>query len=67
MKVKDKQAMRQLAKAELSQKLTGAQKEFVEAKWRLETGEGKDVHLPGKKRKEIARLKTWLTEKGEEK
>lgn len=67
MKLKDKQAMRQLAKVELSQRLAGAQKEFVEAKWRWETGESKDVHLPGKKRKEIARLKTWLTEKGGEK
>lgn len=65
MKLKDKQAVRQLAKTELSQRLAGAQKEFVEAKWRLEMGEGKDVHLPGKKRKEIAQLKTWLTEKGE--
>lgn len=48
---------------ELQELLKKAQEEWWELKIDLKIGKLKDVHAPGKKRQEIARIKTIIKEK----
>lgn len=67
MKFKDKQLLRQQSEAELIKNLTSLEQELAEARLKMRTGKLKDLKVPSKKRKDIAMIKTWLTNKKKEK
>lgn len=56
-------AMRSLSQKELNQKLGEAQKSLFESRIKLVTGQLENTSLIWKTRKEIARLKTFLSAK----
>jgi large subunit ribosomal protein L29 len=57
------EAMKNLSVKELNQKILDAQKSMFENKIKLTTGQLENTSLLWKTRKEIARLKTFLTQK----
>ena len=60
MKKQAKTELRQLSREALNQKLAEARKELVELRLKVQTNQTKDVMAPGRKRQEVARLKTYL-------
>lgn len=63
MKSKDKQIIKTKTLIELRNDLEKAIKELVELKLKLQTNKLKDLHLPAKKRHQIAIIKTLITQK----
>jgi large subunit ribosomal protein L29 len=63
MAKKKLEAMKNMSVKELTQKGLEAQKALFESKIRLATGQLENTSLIWKSRKEIARLKTFLTQK----
>ena len=57
------EAVRNLSVKEMSQKLVETQKALFESKIKLATGQLENTAMIWKNRKEIARLKTFLTQK----
>jgi len=57
------EAMKNMSEKELNQKVTEAQKALFESKIKLSTGQLENTAMIWKARKEIARLKTFLTQK----
>lgn len=58
------EALKNLSQKETVQKILDGQKTLFEQKIKLSTGQLEDTSLIWKSRKEIARLKTFLTQKG---
>ncbi len=65
MKLKDKQLLSQESLKELINKLSSLEQELVETRFKVRTGKLKDVHVPIKKRREIAMIKTLITKQEE--
>lgn len=59
--------MRNMSEKELNQKVLEAQKAMFENRVKLATGQLEDTAALWKNRKEIARLKTFLTQKNTQK
>ena len=57
------EALRSLSPKEMNQKVLEAQKSLFESKIKLATGQLENTSVIWKSRKEIARLKTFLTQK----
>jgi large subunit ribosomal protein L29 len=57
------EAMKNFSEKELKQKTLEAQKALFESKIKLSTGQLENTAMIWKSRKEIARLKTFLTQK----
>jgi ribosomal protein L29 len=55
--------MKNLTEKEMTQQILGAQKSMFENKIKLSTGQLENTAMLWKARKEIARLKTFLTQK----
>jgi len=55
--------LKNLSANEMNQKILGAQKSLFENRIKLSTGQLENTSLIWKARKEIARLKTFLTQK----
>lgn len=66
MNKQDKQKLRAKSVPELQQELEKRTKRLVEAKFKLSQGQLENVHLPNKLRKEIAVIKTIMSEKDNE-
>lgn len=64
MAKKKLEALKNLSQKEMSQKILDNQKALFENKIKLATGQLEDTSLIWKSRKEVARLKTFLTQKG---
>lgn len=64
MAKKKLESMKNLSVKELGQKILEAQKALFESKIKLSTGQLENTALIWKTKKEIARLKTFLTQKG---
>ncbi len=63
MAKKKLEALKSLSVKELNQKVLDAQKALFESKIKLTTGQLENTAMIWKTRKEIARLKTFLTQK----
>lgn len=63
MAKKKLEAIKNLTVKELNQKILDAQKALFESKIKLTTGQLENTAMIWKTRKEIARLKTFLTQK----
>jgi large subunit ribosomal protein L29 len=63
MAKKKLEAIKNLTPKELNQKILEAQKTLFESKIKLTTGQLENTAMIWKTRKEIARLKTFLTQK----
>ena len=63
MKSKDKQIIKTKTLFELRNDLEKSIEELVELKLKLQTNKLKDLHLPAKKRHQIAIIKTLITQK----
>lgn len=63
MKQQEKEKMRAKSEEELQPELAKREKSLLEAKFELGQGQLENVHLPNKLRKEIAVIKTIMTEK----
>ena len=63
MAKKKLEALKNLTTKEMSQKILDAQKSLFESKIKLSTGQLENTASLWKTRKEIARLKTFLTQK----
>ena len=63
MAKKKLEAMKNLSEKELKQKALEAQKTLFESKIKLSTGQLENTAMIWKARKEIARVKTFLTQK----
>ena len=64
MAQKKMEPLKNLSQKEMAQKILDGQKVLFENKIKLATGQLADTSLIWKSRKEIARLKTFLTQKG---
>ena len=64
MAKKKLEALKNLSEKEMTQKVLDAHKTLFEHKIKLSTGQLENTSLIWKSRKEIARLKTFLTQKG---
>ena len=58
------EAIKNLSQKELDQQILAGQKALFESKIKLATGQLENTALIWKHRKEVARLKTFLTQKG---
>ncbi len=58
------EALKNLSPKEMTQKVLEAQRSLFESKIKLATGQLENTSVIWKSRKEIARLKTFLTQKG---
>ncbi len=63
MKQQDKEKLQAKSVEELQAEAEKKKKELTEAKFKLSQGKLGNVHLPSKLRKEIAVIKTIMTEK----
>ena len=63
MAKKKLESMKNMSEKELIQKVTESQKSLFESKIKLATGQLENTAMIWKARKEIARLKTFLTQK----
>ncbi len=63
MAKKKLEALRNLSSKEMNQKITDGRKALFEAKIKLATGQLENTAIIWKTRKEIARIKTFLTQK----
>jgi ribosomal protein L29 len=63
MKKKDKKPMFEKTIDKLNEQLKAAKKDFVSLLMKQKIGKLKDVHLPRKKRKEIALIRTIIRQK----
>ena len=60
MKKQDRDQLKQLTVAELRKRLEEAEQSEVETKLKIQTNQTKDVMAVGRKRQEMARLKTYI-------
>jgi ribosomal protein L29 len=67
MKSQEIEKLRAKTVQELQAEVAKRQKKLVEAKFKLSQGKLNNVHLPNKLRKEIAVIKTIMTEKQSDK
>lgn len=66
MKQQDKAKLRAKSVEELQAEVNKKKKKLTEAKFKLSQGKLNNLHLPNKLRKEIAVIKTIMTEKQSE-
>jgi len=60
MKKQDRDQLKQLTVAELRQRLVEVERSEVETRLKVQTNQTKDVMAIGRKRQEMARLKTYI-------